>query len=76
MALVMLAMLFITQEKMQSPSVDTTEGEVRITAGDLTFAVERMLPQRGYGVAKQAEVERVLSKRLSQRARDQERRRK
>jgi SRSO17 transposase len=76
MALVMLAMLFITQEKMHSPSVDTTEGEVRITAGDLTFALERMLPQRGYGMAKQAEVERMLSKRLTQRARDQERRRK
>jgi len=45
MAMVMLAMLFLMQEKMQAPVIETQEGRINITAGDITFWLERLLPQ-------------------------------
>ncbi|MEI7956076.1 MAG: hypothetical protein WCJ66_12980 [Verrucomicrobiota bacterium] len=47
MALVMLALLFLTQERMHTPAPATPEGPISITSGDITFILERLLPRRG-----------------------------
>ena len=76
MALVMLALLFLTQEKMHTPPVETDEGPVNITAGDITFLLERLLPQRGVIAVDEAEARRMLELRISKRVEDQVNRRR
>jgi len=76
MALVMLAMLFLTQERMHSPAPTNDEGPISITCGDITFILERLLPQRGQGQADQEEIRRMLEMRIRKRQHDQARRRK
>ena len=76
MALVMLAMFFLLQEKMHSPAVATAEGEVTITSGDITFILERLLPQRGQGSPQVREVRAMLESRIKKRERDQVQRRR
>ena len=76
MALVMMAMLFLTQEKMHSPRPQTVEGPVNITAGDVTFILERMLPRRAHGPVNASEVKRLLEARVANRVKDQVRRRR
>jgi SRSO17 transposase len=71
MALVMLAMLFMLNEKMH---YHPPEGAPPLTTGDITFMMERLLPQRGYGQADPEEVKRMLRERLRKRATDQLRR--
>ena len=75
MALVMLAMLFLTQEKMHTPPITTPEGVISITAGDITFLLERLLPQRAQGQPDEKDVLRMLEQRLRRREKDQVRRR-
>lgn len=75
MGLVMLAMLFLTQEKMHTPAIRTPEGEINITSGDITFILERLLPQRAQGRPAEGDVRKMLEKRLASRERDQVRRR-
>lgn len=75
MSLVMLAMLFLLQEKMHSPEIWTAEGPVKITSGDIRFILERLLPTRSQGPADEAEVRKMLEKRLTNRVKDQVRRR-
>lgn len=75
MALVMLAMLFLTQEKMHTPPIITPEGVISITAGDITFLLERLLPQRAQGQPDEQDVLRMLEQRLRKREKDQVRRR-
>lgn len=76
MALVMMAMLFLTQERMQAPAVETEQGPVTITAGDIAFMLERLLPQRGRPPGDLAEAKKMLLRRITQRTRDQVRRRR
>jgi SRSO17 transposase len=71
MALVMLAMLFLLNEKMHRSA---PEGAPALTSGDITFAMERLLPQRSHGPAKIEEVKVMLRTRLRKRAEDQRRR--
>lgn len=73
MALVLLIMLFVLQEKMLIP---LPEGHVDLTAGDIVFMLERILPTLGYGQANKETAIAALSLRLSKRQRDQERRRR
>lgn len=68
MALVMLAMLFFLSEKMHHPAPGVS---VSITAGDIVFALERLLPTRD---TSRAETEKMLAERLKARQRDQDRR--
>jgi len=76
MALVMLAMLFLMQERMHSPAPATSEGPIQITSGDITFILERLLPQRGQGPPDEEEVRRMLEIRITKRQKDQVRRRR
>lgn len=76
MSLVMLALLFLMQERMHSPAPDTEEGPIQITSGDITFILERLLPQRGRGPADEEETRRMLESRIRKRQKDQVRRRK
>jgi SRSO17 transposase len=76
MSLVMLAMLFLMQERMHSPAPATEEGPIQITSGDITFILERLLPQRGQGPPDEEEVGRMLEARISKRQKDQLRRRR
>jgi len=76
MSLVMLAMLFLTQERMHSPAPTTEEGPLAITCGDITFILERLLPQRGQGRPDEEELRRMLEARIRKRQKDQTRRRK
>lgn len=76
MALVMLAMLFLMQERLHSPAPATSEGPIQITSGDITFILERLLPQRGQGPPDEEEVRRMLEARIKKRQKDQVRRRK
>lgn len=76
MALVMLAMLFLMQERMHSPAPATPEGPIAITSGDITFILERLLPQRARGAPDEEEVRRMLEIRIAKRQRDQLRRRR
>jgi SRSO17 transposase len=76
MALVMLAMLFLTQEKMQAPVIETEEGRITITAGDITFLLERLLPQRGQRSPSEGEAKQMLEERIGKRVKDQVRRRR
>ena len=75
MALVMLAMLFLMQERMHSPAPVTPEGAINITSGDITFILERLLPQRGHGPPDEEDVRRMLEQRIRSRQNDQIRRR-
>ena len=75
MSLVMLAMLFLLQEKMHSPEIATAEGPVKITSGDIRFILERLLPTRAQAPCDEAEVRKMLEKRLANRVKDQLRRR-
>jgi SRSO17 transposase len=75
MALVMLALLFLTQERMHTPAPATPEGSIHITSGDITFILERLLPQRGHGPADEEELRRMLEERIRKRLIDQVRRR-
>lgn len=76
MALVMLALLFLTQERMHSPEPATEEGPIGITSGDITFILERLLPRRGGGACDEDEMRRMLESRIHKRQKDQVRRRK
>lgn len=76
MSLVMLALLFLLQERMHSPAPAGEEGVTNITAGDITFILERLLPQRAQGAPDAEEVRRMLERRIRARQKDQERRRK
>lgn len=76
MALVMLLMLFVTQEKMHSPQVQSPEGQIHITVGDLTFVLERLLPSRTHARVRKRTVKAQLQERLAKRYRDQVARRK
>ena len=75
MSLVMLAMLFLLQERMHSPAPATPEGPIQITCGDITFILERLLPQRGQGLFDEEELRRMLESRIHKRQKDQVRRR-
>lgn len=75
MALVMMAMLFLMQERMHSPAPATPEGPIQITSGDITFILERLLPRRGQGWSDEGEVRRMLETRIQKRLKDQVRRR-
>jgi hypothetical protein len=72
----MMAMLFLMQERMHSPAPATSEGPIQITSGDITFILERLLPQRGQGPPDEEEVRRMLESRIKNRQKDQVRRRK
>ena len=76
MSLAMLGMLFLMQERMHSPAPATEEGAIQITSGDITFILERLLPQRGQGPPDEEEVGRMLEARISKRQKDQLRRRR
>lgn len=76
MALVMLLMLFLTQEKMLSPRPQTEEGPVQITTGDLTFLLERLLPHKLKPAVDEDTLRAMLARRLSKRVRDQVARRR
>jgi SRSO17 transposase len=75
MSLVMLAMLFLLQERMHTPAPATAEGPVQITSGDITFILERLLPRRGQGACDEEEIRRMLEQRIEKRVKDQVRRR-
>lgn len=75
MSLVMLAMLFLTQEKMHTPQPMTPEGPIQITSGDIVFILEKLLPRRASGPADVNEVQQMLEERLKKRSKDQARRR-
>lgn len=75
MALVMLALLFLTQERMHSPAPATEEGPIQITSGDITFILERLLPRRGHSPCDERELRRMLESRIQKRLKDQVRRR-
>jgi hypothetical protein len=74
-AMVMLAMLFLTHEKMQAPVIETQEGKISITTGDITFLLERLLPQRCQIKVFDAQAGRMLEVRIGKRIKDQVRRR-
>jgi SRSO17 transposase len=76
MAIVMMAMYFLTQERMHQAPLMSSEGPIALTAGDIVFMMERLLPQRGRGPADPAMAERMLTKRIAKRERDQTRRRR
>jgi SRSO17 transposase len=76
MALVMMALLFLMQERMHSPQPSTPEGPISITSGDIVFILERYLPQRGYGEVDAKDVTEMLTARIKKRLQDQVRRRK
>ena len=75
MALVMLALLFLMQERMHSPIPATPEGPIQITSGDITFILERLLPRRGQGASDEEDLRRMLETRIHKRQKDQVRRR-
>lgn len=75
MALVMLALLFLMQERMHSPAPATPEGPIQITSGDITFILERLLPRRGQGPCDEQDLRRMLESRIHKRQKDQVRRR-
>jgi len=74
MALVMLALLFLTQERMHTPSPATPEGPINITSGDITFILERLLPRRGQGPPDEHDLLCTLGQRIEKRVKDQVRR--
>lgn len=68
MALVMLAMLFLLNEKM----LYQTGSELPpLTAGDIMFMIKRTFPRRGYGACDPQETAAMVTKRWRQRANDQ-----
>lgn len=71
MALVMLAMLFLTREKMHWSGPPEAPP---LTSGDIVFVLERMLPQRGYGSPDPQDIQQMLLTRLRKREQDQQRR--
>jgi SRSO17 transposase len=71
MALVMLVMMFAQTEKMHHTAAAEAPP---MTTGDITFVMERLLPQRGYGKPNREEVRQMLQKRILKRATDQARR--
>ena len=75
MALVMLAMLFLTQDRMHTPAPVTPEGPINITSGDITFILERLLPRRGQAPPDEEDLRRMLELRIEKRLKDQVRRR-
>jgi SRSO17 transposase len=76
MAVVLMAMLFLTQERMHQAPLLTSEGPLALTAGDIVFMMERLLPQRGRGAGSEEEARKMLAKRIAQRQKDQMRRRR
>lgn len=76
MALVMLLAFFLTQEKMHSPKPKSEEESINMTIGDLSFVLERLLPQKTYGPPNESKVKRMLEVRLSKRHREQALRRR
>jgi SRSO17 transposase len=76
MSLVMLGMLFLMQERMHSPAPTGEEGTIQITSGDITFILERLLPQRGQGRPDEDEIRRMLETRITKRQKDQTQRRR
>ncbi len=75
MALVMLALLFLMQERMHSPKPQGKEGEIQITCGDITFILERLLPRKGQGPSDEEIVRGMLESRIKKRQKDQDQRR-
>jgi SRSO17 transposase len=75
MALVMLALLFLTQERMHTPAPASPEGPINITCGDIAFILERLLPRRGQGPCEEEDLRRMLKQRIGKRQQDQVRRR-
>ena len=75
MALVMLALLFLTQDRMHTPAPVTPEGPINITSGDITFILERLLPRRGQAPPDEQDLRRMLEQRIGKRLKDQVRRR-
>jgi SRSO17 transposase len=71
MAVVLMAMLFLTQERMHTMSIRTSEGPIHITTGDIVFLLEKLLPQRGRGAVDEADAKRMLAKRIAKRQADQ-----
>lgn len=63
------------QERMHSPAPATPEGPIRITSGDITFILERLLPRRGQGPCDEEDLRRMLESRIHKRQKDQVRRR-
>ena len=76
MAVVLMAMLFLTQERMHNTAMKTDEGMVEITTGDIVFMLEKLIPQRGRGAADEEDTKRMLAKRIAKRRDDQLRRRR
>lgn len=76
MALVMLALLFLTQQKMHWSPPPSQPGHVPLTCGDLVFMLEKLLPEKGRGRPDPEQCRRLLEKRLAQRQRDQDRRKR
>ena len=75
MALVMLALHFLMQERMHCPKPATPEGPIQITSGDIIFILERLLPRRGQGACDEEELRNMLELRIHKRQKDQVRRR-
>lgn len=71
MAVVLMAMLFLTQERMHQGAMQTPEGSIEITTGDIVFMLEKLLPQRGRGRADESDAKRLLAKRIAKRQADQ-----
>jgi SRSO17 transposase len=76
MALVMMALLFLMQERMHTPQPATEEGPIGITSGDIVFILEHFLPHRVYRQVNEEEARKLLEARIQQRLKDQVRRRR
>ena len=76
MALVQLAMLFLLREKMHWSAPAQHPEHVSLTSGDIVFMLERLLPQKASGRPDVEACRKLLEKRLRQRQRDQDRRKR
>jgi hypothetical protein len=72
----MLALLFLTQERMHTPAPVTREGPINIPSGDITLILERLLPRRGQVSPDEDDLRRMLEQRIGKRLKDQVRRSK
>ena len=76
MALVQLAMLFLLREKMHWSAPAQHPEHVSLTSGDIVFMLERLLPQKASGRPEVEACRKLLEKRMRQRQRDQDRRKR
>ena len=76
MTLVMLALLFLTREKMHWAPPPSQPNHVELTCGDVVFMLERLLPEKGRGRPDIEQCRRLLEKRLALRQKDQDRRKR